>query len=407
MQILLIGNGPYRNRGCEAIVRGTVEILKGAFGGALSVVNANYDFDAVPTLPSDGIEGLSHRPISRTPGGTIRRRVDHVLDRVGRAVVPNKLYRRLSNRPIRELVRESAAVLAVGGDNFTLDYGAFSHAHLEQNRFVIDQGKPLVILGASIGPFEPDPRIARLMHHHLRDEVTAIVARERETISYLERHGISKNVFFAFDPAFAMRAEPVRDEQLGFAMPQGAIGLNLSKFVAEKAGIGRSEIGQWMANMLRELRNTTGRPVMLIPHVTTRFGDDHVLMQAGLAACNPMDDIYSVPPTLNAAQYKDVISKVDVMIAARTHATIAAFSSGVPTISLAYSSKAWGLNRLIFGHDEYVISPDNLNARTLCDKARRVLDEGAAIRSDLARKAPEFRASAMSAGVHLKRLLSL
>lgn len=407
MQILLIGNGPYSNRGCEAIVRGTVEILKGAFGGALSVVNANYDFDAVPTLPSDGIEGLSHRPMSMAPGGAIRRRVGRILDNVGRTVIPNKVYRCISNSSIRALVRESVAALSVGGDNFTLDYGSLPNTHLEQNRFVIDQGKSVVIWGASIGPFESDPCAAKVMHQHLRNEVTAIFVREHETISYLERHGISKNVFFAFDPAFAMRAEPVRDEQLGFAMPQGAIGLNLSKFVAEKAGIGRSEIGQWMANMLRELRNTTGRPVMLIPHVTTRFGDDHVFMQAGLAACNPMDDIYSVPPTLNAAQYKDVISKVDVMIAARTHATIAAFSSGVPTISLAYSSKAWGLNRLIFGHDEYVISPDNLNARTLCDKARRVLDEGAAIRSDLARKAPEFRASAMSAGVHLKRLLSL
>ena len=34
---LFVGNGPYRNRGCEAIVRGTMEILSGIWGKSITV----------------------------------------------------------------------------------------------------------------------------------------------------------------------------------------------------------------------------------------------------------------------------------------------------------------------------------------------------------------------------------
>ena len=36
-KILLVGNAPHRNRGCEAIVRGTMEILSATYGGDLDV----------------------------------------------------------------------------------------------------------------------------------------------------------------------------------------------------------------------------------------------------------------------------------------------------------------------------------------------------------------------------------
>jgi polysaccharide pyruvyl transferase WcaK-like protein len=58
-----------------------------------------------------------------------------------------------------------------------------------------------------------------------------------------------------------------------------------------------------------------------------------------------------VPGNIGARQVKWVISKCRYFIGARTHATVAAFSTGVPTISIAYSKKARGINRDIFGHE--------------------------------------------------------
>ena len=56
-----------------------------------------------------------------------------------------------------------------------------------------------------------------------------------------------------------------------------------------------------------------------------------------------------MPSEFNASQIKQVISQFHFFIGARTHATIAAFSSGVPTISIAYSVKAKGINKDLLG----------------------------------------------------------
>ena len=40
---LLVGNGPYSNRGCEAIVRGTMAILRHEFGDAFRVTLATFE----------------------------------------------------------------------------------------------------------------------------------------------------------------------------------------------------------------------------------------------------------------------------------------------------------------------------------------------------------------------------
>ena len=46
-ELLLIGNGSYRNRGCEAIVRGTMEILRDEFGPDVRALAAVFAPPAV------------------------------------------------------------------------------------------------------------------------------------------------------------------------------------------------------------------------------------------------------------------------------------------------------------------------------------------------------------------------
>ncbi|MBP5738798.1 MAG: hypothetical protein J6X38_06945, partial [Abditibacteriota bacterium] len=40
--ILFAGNGTYKNRGCEAIVRGSTEIFKSVFGDDFHILNTVY-----------------------------------------------------------------------------------------------------------------------------------------------------------------------------------------------------------------------------------------------------------------------------------------------------------------------------------------------------------------------------
>ena len=82
-----------------------------------------------------------------------------------------------------------------------------------------------------------------------------------------------------------------------------------------------------------------------------------------------------------APELKFIISKCSFFVGARTHATIAAYSSCVPTLVVGYSVKARGIARDLFGTEEgYVlpvqelVNPNQLVTvfRTLYEKRERI-----------------------------------
>jgi len=90
---------------------------------------------------------------------------------------------------------------------------------------------------------------------------------------------------------------------------------------------------------------------------------------------------------------------------ARTHATIAALSSGVPTLSFAYSIKALGINRDVFGHARYCLDPLDLDVNVTADLIISMLDQETSIRTDLHERIPMIQRSAMHAGKEIKQLI--
>ena len=108
---------------------------------------------------------------------------------------------------------------------------------------------------------------------------------------------------------------------------------------------------------------------------------------------------------LNAAQTKWIISKLACLIASRTHATIAAFSSCIPTVSLAYSVKAIGLNEQLFGSTDYVIEPGSFSAENVLDKVEMVLSQNDMIRKHLQENMAKIQNNAIDAGAKLKRII--
>ena len=62
-------------------------------------------------------------------------------------------------------------------------------------------------------------------------------------------------------------------------------------------------------------------------------------------------------PDGSAPELKGYISRCEMFIGARTHATIAAYSSCVPTLVVGYSIKARGIAKDLFGTDEGYVLP--------------------------------------------------
>lgn len=110
--------------------------------------------------------------------------------------------------------------------------------------------------------------------------------------------------------------------------------------------------------LIRYIIEQTDMQVALIPHVVWSHNDDRKPLLALYEQFQDTGRVIMVDAEakLNAEELKYIISKCRFLVAARTHASIAAYSTQVPTLVVGYSVKARGIARDIFGtEDNYVL----------------------------------------------------
>lgn len=304
-------------------------------------------------------------------------------------------------------LNETAAVLSIGGDNYSIDYGEPTN-FTDLDTLVLEMGKPLIIWGASVGPFDKKPVYEKYMINHLSD-ITGIFARESVTVDYLAKIGVTKNVYPVADPAFLM--DPVKPRNVDIhPIEKNAIGINLSPLMANYATGG--DMQRWeriAANVISTIAKETSCPIYLIPHVITPVSDDFTFLKKvwNLTNSQVKNEINLIQPNYNAAETKWIISQMSLFAGARTHATIAALSSNVPTLSFAYSIKARGINRDIFGHLKYCLSPDQISPEMVTARIESMLATKHQIKNELKERIPFIQTCAMNAGHHLKDIIEL
>ena len=242
------------------------------------------------------------------------------------------------------------------------------------------------------------------MSDHL-NSVTSIFARETATINYLRSIGIEHNVVKMVDPAFAMEPrEPVGGA--GSYNLSHSIGINLSPLMArycshgdETAWLGRA------VDIVSALDRQFNNPILLIPHVVEDNSDDWSFLEKVREAVGS-PKVCLLAKEYSAAELKWFISKLLLLAAARTHATIAGFSSGVPTITFAYSTKAFGINQDIYGHQDLCIHPDQLCAEVVYSKIKYVVDNNSDIKQHIAKMSRMMVQDAFNAGKILKEVIA-
>jgi colanic acid/amylovoran biosynthesis protein len=396
--VLLVGNGPYLNRGCEAIVRGTAVILRAAFGPDVRILHACTS-TAVPPAEverqnrAETDPGIKHISIAQDPSRGSRAWLAWQLSRRLRLRVPGP-YGAL-DPPLAD----ARVMLEVGGDNYSLDYG-FPWPLMELDRHAARRGVPVVLWGASVGPFDSRPDVAGEMHSHLAG-LAAITAREDRSVSYLSRVGAGDRARRVSDPAFLM--EPADPGPVAVD-PEGAVGLNLSPLMARWATGG--DLGAWTercTDFVAAVAGATGRRVVLVPHVTAPHDDDlGLLREVGSRAAGRGVAVECLNGSLGAAQIKAVISRFACFAGARTHSTIAAMSTGVPTVSFGYSVKAVGINEDVYGHADLCLGPEELSPEAVSAKVSSALAGADGLRRLLAERLPAVRERAMK-GVEVLR----
>ena len=396
---VLAGNGSSLSRGCEAILNGTLRILRNAFDNP-TFVNANFDFSRRPCIPAQTDTDVIHKPI--------------IMKRWSAKWITKQLLQRTSAkmnetftfRSIKDCILAGNAVLSIGGDNYTIDYG-LPQNFLAMDNYVARLRRPLILWGASVGPFDKSPEFAKQMIEHLRTKVSAFFVREELSREYLLQYKISENVISMADPAFVTDAESLPEDKMGFSLPCEAIGLNISPLMARYVTNG--SLAAWISKsveILRYLRQKFNNPIVLVPHDNRAHTNDHKFMSEILKHLGPdHSGIFLLPDSLTAAQTKWVISQMKCIIAARTHAVIAALSSCVPAVSLGYSIKSEGINGQVFGHTKFLISKENIDKDNIAGTLKEVINSHSNIREYLRNRIPAVRKKAFDAGPILKEIL--
>lgn len=244
-------------------------------------------------------------------------------------------------------VLRSDLVIDIGaGDSFTDIYGTRRLRRMFVLKFLAHLARtPLVVAPQTIGPFTR-PMTKFLARLSLR--LSAVVAtRDAMSTAALRDLGVRGAVIEASDVALRLPYDPPLPRVAGGPVQ---VGINVSGLLMGGGYTGKNEFGisldypALMRDLVRYFQGI-GAQVHLVPHVIVRsgrmVGEDDARASAILAAEFPGTVL--APAFDTPSQAKTYIAGLDFFMGARMHACIAAFSSGVPVIPMAYSRKFEGL----------------------------------------------------------------
>jgi colanic acid/amylovoran biosynthesis protein len=271
-----------------------------------------------------------------------------------------------AGNPAARVIANSRVILDVsGGDSFTDLYGEKRfRAMVLSKQLALDNGLPLVLLPQTLGPFRDPGRraeaaaILRAAHGvWLRDAQSHALLQDMLGDDFdASRHHLGVDMAVLLpraQPASVLPSTIAAWLAPGRGFP--VAGLNVSGLLCHDPDAARAQFGlaarhtdQTEAAARAALESDPEMRLLLVSHVQRPDGDpesDGTAAEALRArlARDYGERVQVLPETLSAMELKGVISRLDWFAGARMHATIAGFSSGVPTLGLGYSDKAAGV----------------------------------------------------------------
>lgn len=390
MKFLMYGHAGSKNHGCEAIVRSTVKIL-GDHSYYLQSNNWQEDL-------AFGIDRLV-KPVFLNQKEVRRNSPTGLLLRVGARLSRTCDYDDLvSMHKYQKALLKNAVALSIGGDNYC--YGGIIQEMREPLRVFQKKGIPAVLWGCSVGK---ELLYERTMHD--LKSYALITARESETVDILRAAGVEENVVFCADPAFTLDRQEVTLET-DFFDDGNVIGLNVSDFMQNYNAYPDATVLNFK-NLIDYILKETDCKIAIIPHVRHE-GNDDLIPSDLLAGMFETDRIYVVKDQLNCMQLKYLISQCKLFVGCRTHSTIAAYSTGVPTLVVGYSVKARGICKDLFGTtDDLLVDVRNFSGdRDLVRAFEAFREKAPALKEHLQSFLPEYISRAYLPKAAVEKLFS-
>ncbi len=361
------------NHGCEALVRSTCALLGASKENVVLMStrpeeDEKYGLSDVCTI----LDKNEKRPLNRTTPAFFKAYYNLKLKH---NYTPIEFY----ESKVADFVKKGDIALSIGGDTYC--YGSFMPLFKAHNMYKYG-GLKTVYWGCSIEPeLLNNPDIAKDIKNF--DLITA-----RETTSYEALKKINTNTVLVCDSAFLL---PAKSVSFPHDIKTDVVGINASPLI-EECEEGKGIVRENYEKLIEYILENTDMCIALIPHVVWEAVDDRKILSSfydkykGSGRVLLLDDC-------GCEELKGYISKCRFFIGARTHATIAAYSTCVPTLVVGYSVKAKGIAKDLFGtYENYVLPAQELKDKTeLCNAFEWLCHNEDNIKNTLEEIMPEYK----------------
>ncbi len=247
--------------------------------------------------------------------------------------------------PLWRALGSCSVVLDIGGGDSWADiYGGKRFFWMWWSKQMARlQRRPVVLSPQTIGPF--DQPVMRLLAGQAMRGCERIFTRDAESLALLRDMGASGRASETVDVAFRLPFERSPARSGG----QIRFGFNVSGLLYAGGYHSNDQFGSREAyravvhGVIAGLLQRGDVEITLIPHVLTGDGsaEDDAAVSRAVAAQHP--GVKVAPSFRSPSEAKSYISGFDILAGSRMHATIAAASSGVAVVPLAYSRKFRGV----------------------------------------------------------------
>ena len=388
-KFFLYGHNGSGNHGCEAIVRSTCKILREEFGDVdITLASGNIDEDRKYEL--DKVTNLvdEKNNVSKLSLPYINAYLNLKLKKDGLEA------EKLAYRKTFYSIDKETIAFSIGGDNYCYPgYERFTMLH----NMLREKNIKTVLWGCSVEPSK--------INDFMKDDLVnydLIIARE--TLTYDALKNIGANVKLYPDPAFQL--ERIEKELPKNFKENNTVGINISPMVINNETTEGITIENY-TELIKYILENTDMNIALIPHVIWEDNNDDRKPSKFLYDKFKDTNRVVLIEDDNCEVLKGYISRCRFFIGARTHSTIAAYSTCIPTLVIGYSIKAKGIAKDIFGNYENYVLPVQslLNKDDLINAFEWMKDNEDAIRKHLHEFMPRYKEKALQGKVEIDKLL--
>lgn len=355
-RFLLYGHGGCYNHGGEALIKCGIEVLRQRFPGCYIILSSHFpEQDREFGLLADKIVGYdaSYLAFEKETGYSIENN--------------DKIYKQTI-----DCITPETICIHLGGDNYCYpNWKRYANIHFR----AIEKGARSILWSCSIDPDMIGPDMFEALRtHHL------ITAREDITYQALLKRGIRQTVKVS-DMAFRLTPDPVPFDLKNYvSITFGPLAVKKEK----NSGMALSSFQKLVDYILTK----TDMSIALVPHVIMKSDNDYDMM----AQLDTHDSqrIRLISEHFSAAQLKHIIGHARFSVTLRTHASIASYSSCVPTLVVGYSMKSAGIAKDL-GVSEHVIQMNEVTDDSEITNAfKKLVTEEVSIKKKLSLVMPEY-----------------